>query len=709
MKQKRMLTLAVTAAMSLTILSVSALAAEKAGPGLPDDHTAAALEMAVENGLLVGTEEGLMPEAHLTRAETAAVLTRAFAAEGRADLSRFGDIAQDAWYVSCLAKANKMGIMVGDGTAMRPNAPITRQELFVVLAKAFGLEAANMQVLDRFGDADELAAWAKPAAAAAAEAGLIAEDGGGIQPLDHISRKDFAVVMDTMVRTYIRAAGTYTGLAEGSVVITRPGVTLRDMTVRGDLMVADGVGDGTVTLDCVRVEGRTVVRGGGEHSVVVKGSSSLGRVSVAKVEGGVRIAVEDSAVVSVVTVTAGEKPVRVEGRVRRLEAAAAVPLELNKAQIDVLRVTAPKAAVTLGAGTLVRTLHAEAQGAVITVEKGAVVENVAAVQGAVIRSVEDVSVGSNTPPPEPDPAPEPDPEPEPAPEPEPDPEPEPELPPAELVTASSATKEYDRTAEVPEHLVLELGPEGVSFADVILSWGRRIDAVVDSFRASIEGRTAVFRGGDMKRLGAGDGADRCSYYLYYKLSEHDGWHQVDGFELVVVDQTDRNAAGHVEALIDAIGTVEYTIDCHERIKAARRAYAALTPAQEQLVTGRAVLAQAELAYRDLEARAKEVRREVSPLVRLLKEVYQEDITLDKEDTIRHIRTGYQGLSSDFARQVFRNYKGQDCLKYLEAAEAQLEALRQAAALPQAPSVLSASPCGTRTAPSTAGEDRKEVL
>jgi len=73
-------------------------------------------------------------------------------------------------------------------------------------------------------------------------------------------------------------------------MVNVPGVTLKDVTVTGDLIIGDGVGTGDVTLDNVKVLGRTVIRGGGNNSIhVINGSVLTGTVIVDNVNNEVRI------------------------------------------------------------------------------------------------------------------------------------------------------------------------------------------------------------------------------------------------------------------------------------------------------------------------------------------------------------------------------------------------------------------------------------
>lgn len=236
------------------------------------------LAAAVENGLLQGSDGLLQPSGSLTRAQLAAILVRAFGATEEAALS-FSDVTDSNWFAADVAKAVAMGVFGGSGGQMRPNDPLTRQETFVVLARALCLEDGTAEDLSAFTDADQVSAWAVPEVAAMVSAGYVKGSGGALNPLGNITRAEFAQVMYSVVQSYITQAGTYETVAEGTVVVRASGVTLRGVTVSGDLIVGDSVGSGGVTLDGVTVTGRVLIRGGDESAVqMVNGSTAAGVV-----------------------------------------------------------------------------------------------------------------------------------------------------------------------------------------------------------------------------------------------------------------------------------------------------------------------------------------------------------------------------------------------------------------------------------------------
>ncbi|MDO5516569.1 MAG: hypothetical protein Q4F66_03370 [Clostridium sp.] len=98
----------------------------------------------------------------------------------------------------------------------------------------------------------------------------------------------------------ISSEGTYG--SEGQIVnvknvsINSPNVVLKNVHVTGDLILGEGVGEGTVTLENVTVDGNTIVNGGGENSVYFK-DTTIATVIVNKNDGKIRIVVEGKSAV----------------------------------------------------------------------------------------------------------------------------------------------------------------------------------------------------------------------------------------------------------------------------------------------------------------------------------------------------------------------------------------------------------------------------
>ena len=309
--------LAIVLAMVMVLGSFSMAFGQTAAEAFPDveGHWAkTALVNAVNNGLLKGDNGYILPDNNLTRAQMAAVVNRAFGATQMASLAGYTDVPSDAWYYDDMAKAVQMKTFMGSDGKLTPDANITREQAFVVLARGIARTGAPTSALDKFSDAALVSDWAKDGVASLVAAGYVNGSNGMLHPQMNITRAEFAQIMDNILKNYIKSPDTYTTDFIGNLVINVPEVTLKGTTVNGGLLIGDGVGTGSVTLDGVTVTGRMVVRGGGDHSIKILGDSNIGSITIAHVGDTVRIFAANGAEIPVIYVM-GDADVIIEGNV----------------------------------------------------------------------------------------------------------------------------------------------------------------------------------------------------------------------------------------------------------------------------------------------------------------------------------------------------------------------------------------------------------
>ena len=224
--RKKLLSAIMTFAMVLSLMPVGVFAAETSFTDMPSDYSTTALQAAVTNGLLKGTDGKILPNDTVTRAQLAAIVVRAFGATTGAALSSYTDVDSGAWYYSELSKAVGMGIIQGDGASMTPNAPVTREQAAAILARAMKLTDGTAADLASFKDVSTVDSWAVGAVAAMVKAGYLHGADGSLNPKANITRKDFAVMMDNIFKTYITKSGTTDKVAAGNVLINAPTATV---------------------------------------------------------------------------------------------------------------------------------------------------------------------------------------------------------------------------------------------------------------------------------------------------------------------------------------------------------------------------------------------------------------------------------------------------------------------------------------------------
>lgn len=329
----------------------------------PNDWSTQAMTEAVENGLLGGVSDGVIaPSGLLTRAQMAAIINRAFGATETASLSGYTDVAQSDWYYTDMAMAVQMGTFVGEGGGrLNPNSAITREEAFCVLARAFSIDTASASTLSQFSDNRAVSSWAREAVAGMIANGCVSgyED-GTLRPQGTITRAEFASVMSRLVDQYISEAGNVTTDEDGNVLVRTAGVTLSDMTIDGDLILADGIGTGDVTLDGVTVEGRLLIRGGGSDSIHITDSTIKGGIILNNPNTATRIVPQNSDLGEINV----QSDLVVDGDVDTITVSSAADVTVDGGTVSkiVVSAAADDATITVNDGATVDTIEVNADG-----------------------------------------------------------------------------------------------------------------------------------------------------------------------------------------------------------------------------------------------------------------------------------------------------------------------------------------------------------
>ena len=349
-KCKQSLALLLAGAM---LLPANAFAADLSQfKDFPNDWSSKSLERAIDDGLLNGSNGQINAKGLLTRAQMAAIVARAFGAAKTASLSSYKDVLPSAWYYSDMGKAVQMQAFQGADGLLHPNDPITREEAFTVLARAFALADGSSSALSAFSDSASVSSWAKGSVAALVENGYVDGANGRLNPKSNITRAEFAKVITGMAASYVGAESVSGKTVEGNVIVRESGASLSGMTINGDLIIADSADK--VSLDNVKVTGRIVIRGGADKvsitntttgkgvlvnspngsaslsvsggsvgTVTVKSDLSLsGSVSNVAVTDKATLTVEKNASVGTVTVSAAGAKVTGDGKVTNVQANA---------------------------------------------------------------------------------------------------------------------------------------------------------------------------------------------------------------------------------------------------------------------------------------------------------------------------------------------------------------------------------------------------
>lgn len=257
--------------------------------------------------LIKGYTDGTFkPNERISRAEFVVMLDRVFGFAGGPLSATYSDVNEEDWYYDALVRANGSGIIQGtDAAHLSPDLPITRQDAAVMADRAFQLSAGkeDEQALTDFKDEKDVADYAKKAFSYLIQEKIVNGYNGQLAPKSDITRAEAATLMSNMITDVKNVPGTYESSVDGNLVVRSSDVTLKNMTISGNLLLTEGIGEGTVTLDGVTVTGSVIVKGGGSHSIDIR-SSKLKHVVVDKASGSglVHVNIAGNSVVEEMTV-----------------------------------------------------------------------------------------------------------------------------------------------------------------------------------------------------------------------------------------------------------------------------------------------------------------------------------------------------------------------------------------------------------------------
>lgn len=282
-----------------------------------------AIQAWLDQGFINGYKDGTFrPEGKVSRAELVKMINASFGFAGQAAVT-YSDVKATDWFYQDLAAALAQGyiLSIAEGT-FSATQPVSRLEAAKALTKL--LELAPAVSASTLQDTANLSDAEKNAVGAVVDAKLMVGNGkGSFRPNDTLTRAEAVVLLTRALDYRVQKVAVYNkpgvyGPESGvekvgkDVLISSPGVTLRNMDIQGNLTIAESVGDGDVFLKQVSVAGTTSVNGGGANSVHFENSVVV-KIVVNKKDGMIRIVVEGTTEVRDVILESGAKLESAEG------------------------------------------------------------------------------------------------------------------------------------------------------------------------------------------------------------------------------------------------------------------------------------------------------------------------------------------------------------------------------------------------------------
>lgn len=216
---KKVLSIVIAMAMTLSLLTLGA-----AAKGTYSDTQGTWAEAAIERwsgyGMIQGNNGKFDPNGDLTRGQMATMLTRLLKLAA-AESAGFSDITDETWCADAVNRCAAAGIMLGNNGKAMPNAPITRQEAMVMLARALGVAPiTDTKALTKFADADKVGTFAQGYLAALVEAGIVKGTAEGkLDPLSNITRAEMVTIVDRLIAHYADTDGMTVDAKDGGLVL----------------------------------------------------------------------------------------------------------------------------------------------------------------------------------------------------------------------------------------------------------------------------------------------------------------------------------------------------------------------------------------------------------------------------------------------------------------------------------------------------------
>ena len=260
MKKKR--GMAVAAALTLSMaMSVSALAAS---PSDISGHWATGtITQWTSKGYISGYPDGTFkPDNSITRAEFVVLVNKAMGYTKKGN-AYFRDVNTNYWGYDEIQKGVSAGYVKGDPDgSFRPNDSVTRQEAAVMISKILDLET-NFTSAATYNDYRYIPSWSVGYVGAVSNAKIMAGYPDGSFKADRVLSRAEAVIALDKVLNYDGKSDNKDDDKETKEDYTLEKTSLKDMTIKGDLVISSSLKSKAVSLDNVTVKGTLIVKGGG--------------------------------------------------------------------------------------------------------------------------------------------------------------------------------------------------------------------------------------------------------------------------------------------------------------------------------------------------------------------------------------------------------------------------------------------------------------
>lgn len=160
-----------------------------------------AIQEVADAGLMSGTNVDMFsPDAPMTRGMFITTVGRMEGAVTDKHTTKFVDVGPNVYYTPYIAWATSRGLVSGTSEkTFSPDSPITREQMAVIMSKAFEIKLTKEQKPVVFRDGDKISSWAKDAVSILQQAGVLSgRSDGTFDPKATATRAEVASILNRL-------------------------------------------------------------------------------------------------------------------------------------------------------------------------------------------------------------------------------------------------------------------------------------------------------------------------------------------------------------------------------------------------------------------------------------------------------------------------------------------------------------------------------
>ncbi|WP_019230417.1 S-layer homology domain-containing protein [Sedimentibacter sp. B4] len=191
-----------TGTVKITVTAVADSAASSYFNDVTSSYSwaSASIDYLFEKGVVTGTGgNNYSPAQNMIRGDFMLMLYRALDLSASSK-SNFSDVPAGSYYYTAIATAKALGIAKGYDDLFMPNAPITREDAMVLVARALKadgktLTTGSISDLNNFKDKGSVSDYAVSSVATLVKAGIVTGSNSYLNPKSYVTRAEMAVIL----------------------------------------------------------------------------------------------------------------------------------------------------------------------------------------------------------------------------------------------------------------------------------------------------------------------------------------------------------------------------------------------------------------------------------------------------------------------------------------------------------------------------------